>query len=214
MGTKNMLVQVNGSEVLCMGSWQDDDGGEWNEHDSVIKTQLVFMILISGSGSGGHGSEKMSTPASCSVGDESGEMSARASGLATDSSYPLYCVTFMSVSFLKNKFEKINAGSLRQLLLRDGSKIVAMSLVVGRVIIFVPLQVLQLLSQHRWRHRVVAQDVDGFNVLSISPWCGISSYWRETYLIVAGGARESMAYPYFLQLYMKKNYKRSTTGVL
>ncbi|KAI3899425.1 hypothetical protein MKW92_025263, partial [Papaver armeniacum] len=55
----------------------------------------------------------MSAPASCSVGDASGGISTRASGLTTNFSYPLYCMMFMSVPFLKNKFKKIIAGSGR-----------------------------------------------------------------------------------------------------
>ncbi|XP_026439209.1 uncharacterized protein LOC113337857 [Papaver somniferum] len=91
--------------------------------------------------------------------DDSGGILARASGLTTDSSYPLYCMMFMSVPFLKIKFEKIIASSGRQLLLCDRSKSVDKNLVVGHVIISGPLQVLQLLSQHQWRHRKVEQDV-------------------------------------------------------
>ncbi|KAI3968850.1 hypothetical protein MKX01_029000 [Papaver californicum] len=73
VGIKKMLVKVNGGEVLGMGSWQVDDGGEGNEQDSILKTQLEVIILISGSGSDGNGSGKMSAPVSCSVGDEIGK---------------------------------------------------------------------------------------------------------------------------------------------
>ncbi|KAI3851526.1 hypothetical protein MKW98_000701 [Papaver atlanticum] len=104
-------IQVKAREgFMEMDSSQVDDGGKWTELDSILKTQLEVIIFISCSGSDGHVSANMSAPASCSVGDDSGGILARASGLTTDSSYPLYCMMFMSVPYLKNKFEKIIAG--------------------------------------------------------------------------------------------------------
>ncbi|XP_026432696.1 uncharacterized protein LOC113330049 [Papaver somniferum] len=90
---------IGANEVVCgtvpsvdrrvIALWLQDkveDGGKWSELDSTLKTQLEFMTLISGSGSDGHDTEEMSALASCSVGDESGEMSARASGIFHDTS--------------------------------------------------------------------------------------------------------------------------------
>lgn len=37
----------------------------------------------------------------------------------------------------------------------------------------------------------------------VSPWCRISSYYRDTSLVVVGGAMESVVYLYWLQLYVR-----------
>ncbi|XP_026388024.1 uncharacterized protein LOC113283084 [Papaver somniferum] len=85
---------VPGVDRRVIALWLQDkveDGGKWSELDSILKTQLEFMTLISGLSSDGHDSEEMSALASCSVGDESGEISARASGIFCDTSLIAGC---------------------------------------------------------------------------------------------------------------------------
>ncbi|XP_026441815.1 uncharacterized protein LOC113340988 [Papaver somniferum] len=36
---------INACEVFCTGSWHVDNGGEWNEHGSLIKTQSKVAVL-------------------------------------------------------------------------------------------------------------------------------------------------------------------------